>query len=127
MKKRTLYEKILLLSLLIGLVVLALLNFSLGGAIFRYTADLTVLGAIGAVAFLFALYTTAVGTDKRSEDSRHETVAPVPRERLAYSALVIFLLISIAVALLLSISYNANLTKYSANLFTSILRFFSFR
>lgn len=127
MKKRTAYEKALLVSLLIGLVVLALLNFSLGGAIFRYTADLTVLGAIGAVAFLFALYTTLTGTDKRSEDHRHETVAPVPRERLAYSAIVIFLLISIAVALLLSISYNANLTKYSANLFTSILHFFTFR
>ena len=127
MKKRTAYEKALLVSLLIGLVVLALLNFSLGGAIFRYTADLTVLGAIGAVAFLFAIYTTVAGTDKRSESHRHETVAPVPRERLAYSAIVIFLLISIAVALLLSISYNANLTKYSANLFTSILRFFTFR
>ena len=127
MKKRTLYEKVLLVALLIGLVTLALLNFSLGGAIFRYTADLTVLGAIGAVAFLFALYTTLTGTDKRSEDHRHETVAPVPRERTAYSALVIFLLLSIAVSLLLSISYNANLTKYSANLFTAILRFFSFR
>lgn len=61
LKKRTRYEKSLLACLLFGLVTVALLDFSLGGVIFRYTADITILAAIGAVCLTFAFYRAASG------------------------------------------------------------------
>lgn len=115
-KSRTRYEKVLLSALLLGLVTLALMNFSLGGVIFRYTADLTSLASIGAVCLTLALYGAFCGD-----------TATAQTKKLANAAVTIFFLASTVTALLLSVSANANLTKYAAETFIAIRDFFTFR
>lgn len=128
LKNRTRYEKSLLLSLSIGLLTVALLDFSLGGVIFRYVADLTVPAALASVFLCFALYS------ENRPDAVHiplcdsATYATVSdrytKKRALTVALLLFFLLSCAVSLLLSLSYNANLTKYATEIFISLKNLF---
>lgn len=101
-KKRSLEYKVTLGSALVGIVVMALFDFCLGGVLFRYTCDLTLLGAFAAVVIMFSLC---------------EDVAELDGEgRLARSlgrALSVLVIISAVISLTLAFSINVNMTSYS--------------
>ncbi|MBR2907446.1 MAG: hypothetical protein IKC26_05315 [Clostridia bacterium] len=125
LKRRTRYEKTLLLSLLIGLITVALLNFSMGGVIFRYVADLTVLASLGAVFLCFALCSAVSNSGKQSEGDEAVTEhIPMSKKAVTVTVLLFFTAACI-VSFLLSISYNGNLTKYATETFISLKEFFT--
>ena len=120
LKSRTRYEKTLLVSCLIGILTVALMNFSLGGAIFRYTCDLTQMAALASV-FLTLAFAGRPATAKENESGRAETRLTAP-----YVAAILFLLLSAVFSVLLSISENPNLAAYPSEMLYRIWRFFTF-
>ncbi len=124
LKDRTRYEKLLLIFLILGLFTVALFNFSLGGVIFRYVADLTLLASLGSVFLCFALLSDAPPAKGDGIDGGLSAVDRTKKRALTV-AVLLFFVASCTVALLLSISYNGNLTKYASGVFISVKRFFS--
>lgn len=100
-KKRGIESKLTLASILVGLVTVALLDFCLGGVIFRYTCDLTVVGAFASMAIVYALYESFTS-------SGSETVAVA-----ANTVTAAFFILSFLVSISLAFSDNANLTPYA--------------
>ncbi len=100
-KKRSLAYKATLGSVLVGTVAVALFDFCLGGVIFRYTCDLTLLGAFAAMVVLFSLH-----EDVEEKDG---TGALGKRSAFVFTALCV---ISIVMSLSLAMSLNNNLTAY---------------
>lgn len=123
LKRRPTYEKVLLALVLIGLLTVALLNFSLGGVIFRYTADLTTLAAITSVLVSLTFYSALT---VKETDAGTEIPVSGAGEPMAYAAVTVFFALAAVAALLLSVSYNANLTRYPADLFVALKDFFTF-
>lgn len=109
-KKKTGFVKCLTACALAGVVIVSLMNFSMGGVIYRYTCDITLLCAIMSVLFIFSF-------NERLEES--EGVATVYRIE---KALMIFSIIACA---LVSVSLNPNLAKYSARTFVNLFNAFS--
>ena len=100
-KRRRLESKVTLASVLLGLIVVALFDFCLGGVIFRYTCDLTLLSSFAAMAIVYALY---------------ENVAEHCGETLSIGsniAVTAIFVLSLLVSLSLALSDNANLTPYT--------------
>ncbi len=125
LKDRTRYEKVLLMCTLVGIFTVALLDFSLGGVIFRYVADLTVMGALAAVFLAFALSSAFSGTDGQAEEASGSSTV-IPKGKKAITSLVLlFFTVACIASLLLSVSYNANLTKYATDTFISLKKFFT--
>ncbi len=54
-KKKTPFAKSLCLSLVVGVIAVAVMNFYIGGVIYRYTCDLTLLCAIASILFLISV------------------------------------------------------------------------
>ena len=104
-KKRSLFSKLLLAALLVGAVVVALFDFCLGGVIFRYTCDLTLLCAFGAMAVVFALYEDLC-------DGGTETAC-----RTANVISCTVFVLSLAVSLSLAFSLNGNLVAYEPSVY----------
>lgn len=100
-KKRSTEGKVTLASVLVGLVVLALLDFGLGGVIFRYTCDLTLIASFASMAIVYALCENVM-------DSGIESAC-----RVANIAVVAIFLLSLGTSLGLALSENANLTPYT--------------
>ncbi len=98
-KKRSLAYKVTLGSLLVGTVAVALFDFCLGGVIFRYTCDLTLLGAFAAMAISFSI----------CEDASDGGEAVGKKVGYALSAAM---LLSLLMSLSLAMSLNTNLTTY---------------
>jgi hypothetical protein len=101
-KKKSLGLKAALGSALFGLVFVAWLDFCLGGVIFRYTCDLTVVGALTSLAVAFAL--------AGDEQSNGDTLALAKGMKVI---LVFVALMSVYVSITLAFSGNVNLTPYS--------------
>ena len=98
-------RRITLGATLIGMIAVALLDFCLGGVIYRYTCDLTLVGALASMAIIFTLCDregggTAALTFKRTE-----------------AAATILLSVSVLVCLSLAFSLNANLTPYPSEVY----------
>ena len=91
-------DKITLASVLLGLVVVALFDFCLGGVIFRYTCDLTLVAAFVSMALVYATYERAV-------EHGSETLSA----GASIAAFALFAL-SFIVSICLALSDNANLT-----------------
>ena len=100
-KKRSLAHKVTLGSVIFGMVAVALFDFCLGGVIFRYTCDLTLMGAFVAMAVAFSI----------SEDVDGNGDELLCR-RSGYLTAALFVL-SLLVSLSLAMSINNNLTAYS--------------
>lgn len=126
LRSRTREEKSYLIALLLALPTVALLDFSLGGVIFRYTMDLTLVAAVASVCLLFALYRAFTG-DHTSESTTGGEAKICARDRAAYAVCMIFLLVSILAALLLSLSTNANLSHVNTDTIFAIRNFVTFR
>jgi hypothetical protein len=122
LKSRTRYEKILLLSTLVGILTVALMNFSLGGAIFRYTCDLTQIAALASVFLTFAFYNGQAAAKVNGGDDS----APATRLTAPYLAAILFFILSAVFSLLLSISENPNLAAYPSEILHRLWQFFTF-
>ena len=103
-KRRRLEAKITLASVIVGLVAVALFDFCLGGVIFRYTCDLTLMAAFASMAIVYALYEDV---SERCGDS-----VCVGTNVIAVGLFALSLLVSLSLAL----SDNANLAVYSPEL-----------
>ncbi len=104
-KKTGLGKKVTLGATILGTVTVALLDFCLGGVIFRYTCDLTLVGAFASMAIIFSLCD--------GEEKCADTVT-VKRTNGAVTAL---LWVSVLTCLSLAFSLNANLTPYSSGVY----------
>ena len=110
-KKKTAFAKALAISLLLGCLVVSWMNFCLGGVIFRYTSDMTLLCALGALVLLFSF------NDRVYEHS--DGVISVSR-----TATYALILVSVYVCLCLCLQINGNLADYPADFFVRIREFF---
>ena len=112
-KRYGLDSKLTVSALLVGLVSVALFDFCLGGVIFRYTCDLTLLAAFASMAVLYAVY------EDVSEHCSGSAAAT-----LNIAAVLLFS-VSAVMSVSLAFSLNGNLTDYSPEayiLFRSIFR-----
>ena len=100
-KKRSKTYKFTLGSVLVGMVAVALFDFCFGGVIFRYSCDLTLIGAFAAMAVTFSL----------CEDSEAYGDGGELRKGSAF-ALSAICIASLIISLSLAMSLNANLTAY---------------
>lgn len=110
-KRKTAFAKALSISLLLGCLVVSWMNFCLGGVIFRYTSDMTLLCALGALLLLFSL-------NDRAEDHGVEVI------RVSRTITYTLLLVSVYICLCLCVQINGNLADYPAEYFTRITEFF---
>ena len=112
-KKRSLAYKTTLGALLVGIVAIALFDFCLGGVIFRYTCDLTLLGAFAAMVIAFSL----------CEDACEGGEAVGRGVGYALSAVMI---LSLVMSFSLAMSINNNLTDYSEKVYEIFKGLFDF-
>lgn len=106
-KKRPLAHKVTLGSIIFGMIAVALFDFCLGGVIFRYTCDLTLMGAFAAMAVAFSI----------SEDVDGDGDDLICR-RIGYLTAAIFAL-SLLTSLSLAMSLNNNLTAYDPSAYVT--------
>ena len=99
-------------ALLCGLVAVALFDFCLGGVIFRYTCDLTLLAAFASMAILYAVY---------EDVSEHCTGSAAATLNIAA---VLLLAVSAVMSISLAFSLNGNLTDYSPEAYVLFKSFF---
>ena len=107
-------RKIALGATLVGMVAVALLDFCLGGVIFRYTCDLTLVGAFASMAVIFAVC-----------DRASHTEGSVIRKYAVDAVAIGLMLVSICVCICLAFSLNANLSPYSSELYIALGNLFS--
>lgn len=110
-KKRQLAHKVALASLVVGAVAVAWFDFCLGGVIFRYTCDLTLLLSFASLAVIFSI----------SEDGTEQGSA-----RAVNISLSMLLVFSLLVSVSLSMSLNNNLTAYSPEAYVAFKELFIF-
>ena len=103
-KKYKLGSKLTLASVLLGLVAVAWFDFCLGGVIFRYTCDLTLLASFTSMAVVWAVY----------EDITDQSSVSVRTVNIAVTALFV---LSAMISVSLALSINGNLTTYSPRLY----------
>ena len=110
-KKKTAFAKVLSISLLLGCLVVSWMNFCLGGVIFRYTSDMALLCALGALMLILSF------NDRAYEHGN----GVVSVSRTVTYALI---LVSVYVCLCLCLQINGNLAAYPADFFVRIREFF---
>ena len=98
-KKQSLARRITLASLLVGGLAVAWMNFCLGGVIFRYTCDITLVMALAAIASVVFAH-----------DSFDPKGKGIKVLNVAVGAVVA---VSVFVCLTLCFSHNVNLSEYS--------------
>ena len=130
-------HKLLLSAGLVSLLCVAVLNLSMGGVIFRYSADLTAIAVPMSLFLLFGLYERIAGiehslavlpfAEAESTDKAEMPHIPLsPRESTAYTLCTLLLLVSFAVCALVTVSRNPNLAAMSAEAFGRLFNFFVF-
>lgn len=109
-KKKTTFAKSLVLSLISGFFIISFVNFCLGGVIFRYTSDMTLLAAVVSILLMFSFnenMTEANGTAKACRITEK-----------------MLMLVSIFVCFSVLVSINGNLAGYDARVFVWLAEFF---
>ena len=134
-------HKALLLSGLFSLLCVAVLNFSMGGVMFRYTADLTPIAVPMSLFLLFGFYErmsecestpscVLCESDERLKTASCEENAALikesPQESVAYNLCVLLLLATLAVCAAVTVSINSNLARMSSDGFSKLFNFFVF-
>ncbi|MBQ4064767.1 MAG: hypothetical protein IJD10_01560 [Clostridia bacterium] len=109
-KKKTVFARSLSALFLLGLLTVAVMNFCLGGVIFRYTCDMTLLAAIASLLLLFSFH------EDHASAEGSGTVCRV--------AVAGILLASLFVCSQLSVSINGNLASYDMAFFARLAAFF---
>ena len=98
-KKKSAFCKSLVVSMLLGILVVSILNYDIGGVIYRYTCDLTLIASIASVLMIISFNETIYS---------HES---------AKSILIlekIFLVVSIFVCSIVLVSDHSYLAPYSS-------------
>ncbi len=108
------WAKTLLASALASIVFISLLNFSLGGVMFRYTSDLIAISAPLSLILFFKFY------EKASSLISGEGRAFAISKRVFFDLCMIFLLLNLVLGLFISISYNQNLNPVDMKLYNSL-------
>lgn len=106
-------QKIALGATILGMLTVALLDFCLGGVIFRYTCDLTLVAAFASMITVFAICDWIC-----CGNSNQLTVKTVK------TAATVLMVISVFVCLMLAFSLNANLSAYPGGLFVALKTLF---
>ncbi len=109
-KKKTPFARSLSALFLVGLLLIAVMNFCLGGVIFRYTSDMTLLAALASLLLLFSFHEEHVASGGNGTACRF--------------AIAGLMLASILVCFSLLVSVNGNLAVYDASIFVRIAEFF---
>ena len=109
-KNKSGFAKCLSACALFGAFVVSFINFYLGGVIYRYTCDITLLCAIMAVMFMFSF------NERISEGDGAITIYRLEKA---------FMVISIFVCFIASVSIHGYLADYDAGVFISLLNAFS--
>ncbi len=113
-KKISLGGKTMLAASLAALIITAYLNFSYGGVIFRYTADLTVLAAFTAAAVISEICLIL-------QRDYHDYVS-----RTAKKAVCILTASTAAVVSFVSVMHNGNFVSFYPDVHMAIRDFFVF-
>lgn len=100
-KKQSRGRKATLVAAIFGMIFVAWLDFCLGGVIYRYTCDLTVIGSLVSAAVAFML------VDATSDGAGDVTV-----KRGVSVAAVLLVIVTLFVSITLAFSKNVNLTDY---------------
>ncbi len=145
-KRTSLYHKVLFASSSVGLFVVALLNYSIGGVIFRYVCDLTLFAALMSLFVLFEFNGENMIRSKRASQISSSTRTRGKREevilqdtyrtsivRTVYICTVLICIISLLVCTLVGLSMflhqaqnqTSNLVKYSQSLYMAFKSLFS--
>ena len=122
-KKEKLFSKLLICSSFLYILFASLINFSLGGVMFRYTADILSFSSLLSVFLLFSFY----GKLKEKEDGQKMTSRKAKTGIFVAKLLCLLLLIfSLIISVALSISENPNLTPIPPNAYKLLYNFFVF-
>ena len=108
-KNKTIFSKMLCLSVIVGATFVALLNFELGGVIFRYTCDITLIISIASILLMISL------NEGLEMSEGYATV-------LALEKLI--MLASIFVCFNVLFSYLYSFARYDAEIFNQIFNLF---
>lgn len=134
-------HKALLLSGIFSLLCVAVLNFSMGGVMFRYTADLTPIAVPMSLFLLFGFYErmsecestpscvlceSDEGLEIASCEENAALIKESPQESVAYTLSVLLLLATLAVCAAVTVSINSNLARMSSDGFSKLFNFFVF-
>ena len=108
-KKKTLFAKSLCIALLVGVFTVALMNFYIGGVIYRYTCDLTLLCALASAFLIISFNETICESDSAG------TILVIER---------VFLVCSIFVCLCVLTSLHGYLADANAHSFVMVEELF---
>ncbi len=115
-----------------SLIIISLVNFSLGGVMFRYTADLTAFSAPMALLLLISLCDVAtskeLATSSRNANSHLQIIVKklLNRRTIAYTVSVLLLVWSLIVSFAITVSSNPNLADIPSRIYNSLYSFFVF-
>lgn len=108
-KDKTLFAKMLCASIVIGALFVSLLNFELGGVIFRYTCDITLTGSLLSILSMMSLNEGLEGS------KGHTTVLAIEK---------MLMIASIFVCFNVFFSYLYSFARYDAQIFGIIYNLF---
>ena len=115
----------------LGLIFTSLLDFCLGGVIYRYTSDLTLIASFTGMAVLVTLTEAVCSKNSGGEKSSGKKESGPARSAVYYAccALVcVFAVISIAVCIRIClINGNGNIVKYSEEVSAAAEKFLPFK
>ena len=108
-KKKTPLAKALTVSVIISIIAVCFLNFYLGGVIYRYTTDMTLIACVSSVMFMISFNESIEETDGYS------TAIFLEKAFMLCSAFICFMML---------ISYASPFNKYDAGLFKAVYQMF---
>ena len=109
-KNQSARRKTVVGAILLGALVVSLLDFCLGGVIYRYTCDLTLICAVLGLYIVYAISERASETGSEVKTN---------------TAVTVLVVLTIFVSMSLAFSLNANLTDYSPSAYIAFRDFFS--
>lgn len=113
--KEPLYRKVIILCSLMGLILIAWINFCMGGVIFRYTADLTIIASFFSLIIIILLYDMV------------KLHLPKIANYLVILLIVIFLIHSCITSIKLTLFENGNLVPINPKALDIIKSIFPFK
>lgn len=113
-KETKAWAKALVSSALLSVVFISLINFSLGGIMFRYTTDVLAISVPLALVLFFRLYEKI--SDAISGDGRALAIA-----RKAFFVICeVFLILNLLLGILITVSYNQNLDPVDMKIYNTL-------
>ncbi len=112
-RKQGIGKKLTLGFAFLGMLAVALMNFCLGGVIYRYTCDITLIAAFASTAILFTV------SDSICREDGDGSVAVG-----THTLMTVLVGASVLLCLSLAFSLNGNLTSYPADIYVAFRNLF---